>query len=137
MNTKLQPYLLVALVWVFSLAFFKVSAQDTSGCAADVVLRTQAEVNAFNCTQVRSLTLVTQSNNAPDPITDLSPFSSLTAIEEDLNLEFFSLEKVTGGLGLINLASIGGDFKFSGNSFQGLERLEQIGGSFFVGTICQ
>ncbi len=112
----------------------------------EVLLETQAEVDAFDCATVGDLTIrIIGDFNDPDPITDLSGLSSLVRIEGDLSITANTLFGATipSNLeGFNNLESIGGDFRFNVGfpgpdsffSFEGLDKLTSIGGSFiFIG----
>ena len=83
MNITPSLYLRIVVLLSLCSAFHLATAQSGPVCGTDVVLETQAQVDAFNCTQVRSLTLAVGFDE-PDPITDLSNLSSLVTIEQDL-----------------------------------------------------
>ena len=131
MNAILQRSFVAVLLACCLLQFRAAVAQSDPNCGGGVVLKTQAQVDAFRCTQVRNLTLIKNSNSS-DPITDLSSLSSLTTIEQKLDLGSFNAKDVVGGLGLKNLTSIGGDFIFGSHTFKGLERLRRIGGNLSI-----
>ena len=101
-------------------------------CGGDITLTTQAEVNAFDCTSVESLTIDANPNNN-DPITNLKALCSLVTIRKDLAIRVESAQ-VASLEGLHNLKTIGGDFTYFGNlpNLAGLEKLKSIGGSFVV-----
>ncbi len=105
---------------------------DTPALAScgDVVLSTQAEVDAFNCTSVKSLTI--DPSLSTDPITDLGSLSSLTVVENHLNIIGWEAALLTSLAGLDNLSTIGGDFNFTTDiaNLKGLSGLQSIGGSF-------
>ena len=94
----------------------------------EVILTTQAQIDAFNCTRVSSLTITGEPLNT-DPITSLANLSSLTAIDNDLTIRLVFNDSVNTNLGLSNLTRVGGDFVFKGNTFNGLDKLTQIGGN--------
>ena len=128
MYTTLRYYLAVLLCCGYLIPSL-VHAQ--TGCG-DVVLRTQAEVDAFDptCTLVESLTIDIEQGD--DPITNLNALSSLTRVGNALSIiggETTTLRNLTG---LDNLRSISGDFTFSVplKNFAGMEALETIGGKF-------
>ena len=71
-------------------------------CDSDIELKSQADVDAFNCTTVNGRLTINGSD-----ITDLSPLSSLQEISDDLVIADNSL--LTSLSGLENLTSIGGN----------------------------
>jgi len=94
-------------------------------CEGDVTLTTQAEVDAFNCSEVTGNLIIKGAD-----ITDLTPLASLTKvggfvdISNNADLSSFS--------GLENLASVGGNLYITSNStlssLAGLENLTFVGG---------
>jgi hypothetical protein len=127
-------------------------------CTGDVLLSTQAQVDAFNCSQIIGNLIINDNGaDAGDFISDLSNLSSLTLIEGNLTIEQCPLLKNLQGLdnlqtvkgnfviyntdleylaGLNNLTSVGGNFNiglnFSLKNLQGLQNLQSIDGNFNV-----
>ena len=100
----------------------------TVDCSPDsVFINTQAEVDAFTCTNVSNLFIGTQKSD--DPITNLKALRSLTATEKDLFIGN-NLQELTSLEGLDNLETIGGNLRFfaSLSSLKGLDKLKSIGG---------
>ena len=104
---------------------------DTSICAGDVILRTQAEVDAFcGCEVIEGKLAITSTT-----IRNLQSFQNLKTIKGSLvitsNTELESIE------GLNNLQSIGGGLIFGNNpliiDFNGLRNLQTIGERLFIG----
>ena len=97
----------------------------------EIVLTTQAEVDAFDCTTVKSLTINALAND--DPITSLEGLRSLTAIEGNLRIEAES-SQLTSLEGLNNLRTVGNNINYFGNlpNLVGLNGLKTIGGSLTV-----
>jgi|GEM_PF-2071340 len=113
--------------------------------AGDVILHSQAELNAFvatfpNCTEIVG-NLYIGNNYTPDywnypgsNITSLSGLSNITSVAGRVTLEYN--RQLNNLNGLSNLTSIGGDFILRENdhlqNFNALGNLESIGGSFEV-----
>ncbi|MEM9673340.1 MAG: PA14 domain-containing protein [Bacteroidota bacterium] len=104
---------------------------STSDCG-DIVLSTQAEVNAFDCISVKSLTIGDGNSSDSDPITNLNALRTLTTIEQGFNVG--EVDELTSLAGLENLETVGGNFSFTADvsDLKGLESLRSIGGSFEV-----
>ncbi|MEM7371987.1 MAG: FlgD immunoglobulin-like domain containing protein [Bacteroidota bacterium] len=94
-------------------------------CTGDILLSSQAEVDAFNCTTVDGGLVI-----AGGDITDLSALSNLTSIGEDLILGDNDL--LTNVDPLTSLATIGGSFLLDRNdalnNLDGLSSLQSVGG---------
>ncbi len=140
------------IAFTFILGF----ALSTILYSQDVILKTQADVNAFdpNTTMI-SGNLTIGNSSSSDPITDLSNLSNLTSIGGYLKFIFnlkltnidglSNLTSVSGSLelyynlnlsnidGLGNLISIGGDLEISNNdkltNIDGLSNLTSVNGS--------
>ena len=118
-----------------SLETVQANCKPIVNCGQDVVLRTQTEVDAFDCTSVQSLRIGYYIDEN-DPITNLNALASLVRIENDLTL--YVTVHTDNGLasfeGLHNLKSIGGDLRLNTNlpNLQGLEGLETIEGNVFI-----
>ena len=134
MNTRLQPYLLVALCWAFCLTSFSVFAQSEGVFEGNLRLTTQKEVDAFDCTSVESLTIDVDGTNS-DPITNLKALCSLKSIANNLTISAIGTPQLFSLEGLHGLTSIGGNFNLEAadiSSMKGLENLKTIGGQLSV-----
>ena len=111
------------------------NGEPPSVCDGDIALSTQAEVDAFDCTEVGG-TLSISDGFINDDITDLSSLAGLESVGGDLEIQYNDL--LTSLAGLESLTSVGGVLWFSGNdllpSFAGLEGLVSIGDDFRVFT---
>jgi hypothetical protein len=98
-------------------------------CSGDVTLSSQADVNAFDCTEVTGNLTV-----EGDDINDLSPISSLNSVSGFLDI--FLNPTLTSLGGLENLTSVGG-LSVANNelleSLSGLENLASVDGFLVVG----
>ncbi|SDL26334.1 Por secretion system C-terminal sorting domain-containing protein [Catalinimonas alkaloidigena] len=110
------------------------ACEAPSGCEGNVMLTTQAEVNAFACQAITgNLSIVTATGSA-DPIKTLKPLASLTSVSGDLyigqNDALATLE------GLQNLTTIGGGLALGNNdalpSLQGFRKLTSVGGALQI-----
>ena len=99
----------------------------------NIVLTTQAEVDAFECTTVTNLKIDFNSGRgSADPITNLDQLSTLTEVGGDLDLSFlFDNSRGIDLSGLNNLKRVEGNLSFDGTepSFNGLQKLEFVGGN--------
>lgn len=104
-----------------------------SVCDGDIALTTQAEVDAFECTEVGG-NLSISNGFVNDDITDLLPLSMLESVGGDLCIQYNDL--LPSLTGLESLTSVGGLLWISGNdlltSFAGLEGLVSIGNDLRV-----
>jgi hypothetical protein len=102
-------------------------------CDGDIALTTQAEVDAFDCTEVAGNLEISDGISGGD-ITDLSTLAELESVGGDLEIQYNDL--LTSLTGLESLTSVGGLLWFTGNeqlqSFEGLEGLVSVGDDFRV-----
>ena len=126
MNTRLQPYLLVALSWTFCLTSFNVSAQSGSVFEGDLSLTTQTDIDAFDYREVTGDLFIGNSPNAvcTFPINDLSPLEKLTKVGGDLSVS--GTQHLSSLDGLEHLVRIGNDLLINNNSK--LENLKGLNG---------
>ena len=114
------------------LATLVVSVAPVAQDCGDVRLTTQAEVDAFDCTEVGYLT-ITDDYNSDDDVTDLSPLAGLTSVIIEARIEATYLTNLSG-LGGLRSA---GRFLITGNPFltslDGLDALEEVTEWFAVG----
>ena len=115
----------IALTAVLASSFLRPAhAQD---CSTYIRLGTQAQVNAFTCTETTN-TLEIRQLRSGDPIVDLSPLSVLTTARR---LEITSNPALESLAGLENLTSVRFALWISANtalaSLDGLESLESVG----------
>ena len=96
------------------------------GSNCDTWLRSQEEVDAFDCTSITELRIAEFSGTA---ITDLSPLAELVTIAGDLDIGGNS--SLTSLAGLSGLETVGGSVFVSGNdqlpNLTGLSSLETVG----------
>ncbi len=112
-----------------------INDEQVNPSCENVVLSTQAEVDAFDCALVFDLTIDVSDEDSEDPIVDLSGLSLLSQVRNDLTItgkRSADAPALSNLEGLNNLISINGDFVFSANlpNLQGLSGLSTIGGSF-------
>lgn len=81
-------------------------------CTGDVILESQAAVDAFDCTEVTG-SLDIESVGPVDPIDDLTPLKSLTSVAESLFIE--GNPALTTLADLEGLTSVGGDLSIEEN----------------------
>ena len=136
MNTRLQPYLLVALCWAFCLTFFNVSAQSGGVFEGDLRLTTQTDIDAFDYQEVTGDLFI---GNSPDavcafPINDLSPLAKLTKVGGYLWIS--GTQHLSSLDGLDHLTRIGNDLLINNNSklenLKGLRGLCSVNGRVFI-----
>lgn len=135
MHTTLHHCLLIVLGWYACLAPLTVMAQPTD-CGGSITLTTQAEVDAFNCTSVTNLRIRWETS-VDDPIINLKNLASLTAVENNLVIDY-AADNINNLDGLNNVKTIGGNLIFQDYylpDFQGLEGLKSIGGSLMLSTV--
>ena len=102
--------------------------EPPSVCDGDITLTTQAEVDAFECTEVGG-DLSISDGFINDDITDLSPLSVLGAVGGTLSIT--DNDMLPSLAGLENLTAVDETLQLSGNdlltSFEGLEGLSSVG----------
>ena len=89
-------------------------------------LTTQAEVDAFDCTTVESLTV--NAFGSSDPITDLKSLCSLVTVKKNLTIN--GGPQLTSLVGLHGLKTVGGNFSVDGpgiKNFEGVTALTSVG----------
>ncbi len=132
MNTRLQPYLLVALCWAFCLTSLNVAAQSGGVFEGDLSLTTQTDIDAFDYQEVTGDLFI---GNSPDavctfPINDLSPLAKLTKVGGDLSVS--GTQHLSSLDGLEHLTRIGDDLLINNNSklknLSGLDGLCSVNG---------
>ncbi len=138
MNTRLQPYLLVALCWACCLTSSNVFAQDSNVYEGDLKFFTQAELDTFSYTRVKGdLTIGTFSDTlgtGTSLITDLSPLQTLERVDGAFLIGLNN--KISTLKGLEGLCRVDGPFLIYGNdqltTLEGLNRLHHVGGNLTI-----
>lgn len=138
MNTRLQPYLLLALCWVICLTSSTVFAQDSNVYEGDLKFFTQAELDTFSYERVTGdLTIGSFSDisgTGTSLITDLSPLQTLKRVDGTLLIGLNN--NISTLKGLENLCRVGGPFLIYGNdqltTLEGLDRLHYVGGDLTI-----
>ena len=107
---------------------------DTFICQGDVVLQTQAEVDAFcECTVIEGNLTIGGPNLTESNVSDLSSLKKLKEIKGALGI---LSTKIPNLKGFEQLTTVGGVFYFFRNhqvkNFDGLEKLEKINGSLNI-----
>jgi hypothetical protein len=131
MNTKMRKIKKTAITIIFMLFSFICFTQTYSG---DLTLNTQAELDAFNYTNVTGSLIIEPNTRRSDLISNLDGLNSLNSIGGTLtirrNTDLTNLE------GLSSLTSVGGSLNISENtiltSLNGLHNINSIGESLLI-----
>ncbi len=98
-------------------------------CIGNVILTTQAEVDAFDCTEITGNLTISGAD-----ISDLTPLSTLTSVGGNLSIRNNAL--LTNLAGLDAVTSIGGRLSISSNntltSLAGLDAITSLGGGLSI-----
>lgn len=120
MKTK---FTLFALICWISLLRVQGQIPNAVVCGGDVFLTSQAEVNAFNCTEITGMLSISGSD-----ITDLSPLQNLTKVGQ-LSIEGnTSLTNVDGLSGLQFISTYGFPYSISIENNTALKNLDGLSG---------
>lgn len=123
--------LLLRITCLFLLYLMLTSSFSAQVCNGTIGLVSQAQVDAFNCTEVTGDFFINGSSSIinGDPITDLSGLSELTKVGGDFQIAFIDAVNLDG---LANLESVGGTFSIivnpNLNDITGLYHLASING---------
>ncbi|WP_412068727.1 hypothetical protein [Rubrivirga sp. IMCC43871] len=75
------------MVRLLALALFSLaSSVEAQVCEGDLLLRTQAEVDAVSCTEVTGNLQITEAAGTADPITSLRPLTTVSTVGESLSI---------------------------------------------------
>ncbi len=122
-TSNMKKLLLTALLVPFFTSSF------SQVCEGDVVLTTQAEVNAFDCEMVMGTLLIT----GPD-ITSLEPLGELKKVDEHFILQ--GLSSLQSLAGLENLMDVTCSFEIKDSDalsdLRGLDKLDSVGRNFTI-----
>lgn len=112
---------------------FPVRAYDNF-CPGDVLLRSQEEVDQFNCSHI-SGSLIIEGNGSNNPIENLQGLSSLNRVDRDVIIRNQSQLRTLEGLE--NLSYIGRELQITNNqelrNLKGLEGLTSLNASLVIG----
>ncbi len=122
---SLLPCLLLAALGLV------VPAAQAQVCQGDIILGTQAEVEAFDCTEFTGNLTIDSSSLPPsaDPVTSLSGLSELTTVSGYILVR--NNDALTSLAGLGNLSSVGKLWIWENDalaSFASLDNLTSVGG---------
>ena len=115
------------------LSIFMLTENKAQVITGNVVLATQADVDAFAGTSITGNLQIGLFGSGSN-ITDLSPLSTLTSVGGNFNISFSPA--LTSLTGLDALTSVGGILRFQSNaaltSLTGLDALTSVGGAIFI-----